>query len=70
MDDLLTAKEAAEKLKIHINTLRRWSEEGKINSYVISERGDRRYKTEDLEIFLASASHNIEPNMMGTGNTK
>ncbi len=53
-DQLLTIQEAAEMLHIHTNTLRRWSDEGKIVSLRINSRGDRRYRQQDIEDFLAT----------------
>lgn len=53
MDKMLTPKEVAELLHIHTNTLRRWSDKGRIVAYRINPRGDRRYKRQDIERFLA-----------------
>jgi excisionase family DNA binding protein len=50
---LLTVKEVARMLHVHDNTVRRWSNEGMIKVYRISSRGDRRFKREDVEDFLA-----------------
>ena len=49
---LLRIKEAAEMLGVHPETLRRWDRSGKLKAIVISIRGDRRYKKEDIERFL------------------
>ncbi|MFC1893296.1 helix-turn-helix domain-containing protein [Chloroflexota bacterium] len=48
----LTLQEAAKLLRIHVNTLRRWSDKGLIESYRIRPRGDRKYRREDVEQFL------------------
>jgi len=53
MDKMLTPREVAELLHIHTNTLRRWSDKGRIVAYRINPRGDRRYKLQDIEYFLA-----------------
>ena len=50
--NLLTVREASEKLGIHPNTLRRWSNIGAIVAYRIGSRRDRRFKKEDIETFL------------------
>jgi excisionase family DNA binding protein len=50
--NLLTITEVSELLHIHPNTLRRWSEEGRITSYRINSRGDRRFKPGDVQDFL------------------
>jgi len=46
---LLTIKQASEVLNVHTETLRRWDKRGKLKSIRVNERGDRRYKPEDLE---------------------
>jgi len=53
MDDMLTVGEVARLLHVHPNTLRRWSNKGRIRSYRINPRGDRRYRLRDIEGFLA-----------------
>ena len=49
----LTLQEAAKLLHIHVNTLRRWSDKGLIESSRMAPHGDRRYRREDVEQFLA-----------------
>ena len=51
-DKMLTIAEVTELIHIHPNTLRRWSEQGRIIAYRINARGDRRYKKSDIEQFL------------------
>jgi len=51
--NMLTLKEVARLLHVHPNTLRRWSDDGKIRTYRISSRGDRRFKQQDIAVFLA-----------------
>jgi len=46
---LLTIKQAAEVLNVHVETLRRWDKSGKLKAIKLNKRGDRRYKPEDLE---------------------
>lgn len=53
ISDMLTIREVARLLHVHPNTLRRWSNNGKIKAYRITERGDRRYKREEIAKFLA-----------------
>ena len=50
---LLTTSDVARLLNIHINTVRRWSNEGKLRAYRIGTRGDRRFQQEDISVFLA-----------------
>ena len=49
---MLRPAEAASLLGIHTNTLRRWSDRGLIRAYRISQRGDRRFRQEDIDAFL------------------
>ena len=53
MSNMLTLREVARLLHVHPNTLRRWSNDGKIRAYRITERGDRRFKREEVARFLA-----------------
>jgi len=53
MGPMLTVREVAKLLHIHVNTVRRWSDQGIIKSYRITSRGDRRFKREDITVFLA-----------------
>ena len=41
-------KEASEILKCHPNTLRLWDKKGILKAIRFGERGDRRYKREDI----------------------
>jgi excisionase family DNA binding protein len=50
---MLTVKDVARLLHIHVNTARRWSDQGIIRSYRITRRGDRRFRQEDIARFLA-----------------
>ena len=45
---LLGIREAAEMLSVNPETLRRWDRDGKLKAIIISKRGDRRYKEEDI----------------------
>lgn len=49
---MLTISEVAHLLNVHINTVRRWSNQGLLKSYRIGSRGDRRFKKDDIEKFL------------------
>jgi excisionase family DNA binding protein len=53
MGDMLTVREVARLLHVHPNTLRRWSNNGRIRAYRINRRGDRRFKREEIATFLA-----------------
>ncbi len=46
---------AARLLGVHPNTVRSWSDAGRLRYYRINSRGDRRYRLGDLQRFLAAA---------------
>jgi len=46
---LLKLSETAEILNVHPNTLRKWDKKGILRAVRFGERGDRRYKREDIE---------------------
>jgi len=48
MNNLLSIQEAADLLKVHAETLRRWDREGKLIAIKVGDRGDRKYRYEDL----------------------
>jgi len=49
---LLKLSEAAELLNVHPNTLRKWDKKGILKAVRFGERGDRRYRKEDIEKML------------------
>ncbi len=53
IDSMLTTSEVARLLSVHINTVRRWSNQGVLKSYRIGSRGDRRFKREDIDNFFS-----------------
>uniref|UniRef100_A0A6M3MB27 Putative DNA binding, helix-turn-helix domain containing protein n=1 Tax=viral metagenome TaxID=1070528 RepID=A0A6M3MB27_9ZZZZ len=52
---MLKINEVAQLLRVHINTVRRWSNSGLLKSYRIGSRGDRRFRRQDVESFLSRA---------------
>ncbi len=53
-NSLLTTTDVARMLNLHINTVRRWSNQGILKPYRIGPRCDRRFKREDILAFLKS----------------
>jgi excisionase family DNA binding protein len=49
---MLTTRQLAQLLNVHINTVRRWDERGVLKAYRLGPRGDRRYNREDIDLFL------------------
>jgi diguanylate cyclase (GGDEF)-like protein/excisionase family DNA binding protein len=54
-DATLSVTKAARLLGVHPNTIRAWSDAGRLRYYRINPRGDRRYRVGDLQRFLAAA---------------
>jgi excisionase family DNA binding protein len=52
IDPMLTTGEVARLLNVHINTVRRWSNQGVLRTYRIGARGDRRFRREDITSFI------------------
>ncbi len=52
--NLLTVGQVARILHIHPNTVRRWSNRGILKAYRISDRGDRRFRKEDVASLFES----------------
>jgi excisionase family DNA binding protein len=53
IDPMLTTSEVAHILNVHINTIRRWSNQGILKAYRIGSRGDRRFKKTDIDEFFS-----------------
>jgi len=58
MDTMLTVSEVARLLNVHINTIRRWSNQGILKAYRIGSRGDRRFQQDDITSFLSEQTEN------------
>ena len=61
LDATLTVTRAAEVLGVHANTVRAWSDAGRLRYYRINPRGDRRYRLGDLQRFLAGLDASTQP---------
>ena len=57
IDATLSVTKAARLLGVHPNTVRAWSDAGRLRYYRINPRGDRRYRLGDLQRFLAVAEN-------------
>ena len=57
---MLTSKQAARFLGVHLNTVRRWSDRGLIKAYRIGPRRDRRFRHEDLMSFLTQQTEDCK----------
>lgn len=54
LSPMLTVQEVAYLLNVHVNTVRRWSDNDILKAYRITPRGDRRFLKEDIARFLDS----------------
>ena len=59
IDPMLTVSDVARLHSVHINTIRRWSNQGILKAYRIGSRGDRRFRQEDITSFLLEESKGI-----------
>ena len=48
---MLSTGEVAAIFEVHPNTIRRWSEEGKLVAEKIGPRGDRMFRREDVAVY-------------------
>ena len=60
-DATLTVARAAQILGVHANTVRAWSDAGRLRYFRMNVRGDRRYRLTDLQRFLAAAESGPSP---------
>ena len=61
LDGLISVAQAAALLGVHPNTLRAWTDAGRLTAYRINARGDRRYRRGDVELLLAEGGDAPEP---------
>ena len=50
--EVFTLEEVSDMLRVHPNSIRRWSDTGLLPAVRIGERGDRRFRLRDVERFL------------------
>ncbi|HEX6128481.1 MAG TPA: GAF domain-containing protein [Candidatus Limnocylindria bacterium] len=55
-EPLISVAQAAALLGVHPNTIRVWTEAGRLAAYRINARGDRRYRRGDVEALLAEGA--------------
>ncbi len=68
-DATLSVTKAARVLGVHPNTIRAWSDQGRLRYYRINARGDRRYRPSDLQRFLAAAAAAPGESRSGRGSS-
>jgi excisionase family DNA binding protein len=57
LENMLTIGEVAQLLHVHINTVRRWDNQGIIKAYRIGPRGVRRFRQQDITTFLSKSQN-------------
>lgn len=65
-DATLSVTRAARFLGVHPNTVRAWSDQGRVRCYRINARGDRRFRLGDLERFIANGPAAVDPSPSGS----
>lgn len=60
---------AARILGVHPNTVRAWTDQGRLRCLRINARGDRRYRVGDLEAFLGEVVSGPAPAGLGGGSS-
>ena len=65
---MMTTSGVAGMLNIHINTVRRWSDQGILKPYRIGPRGDRRFMREDIVNFLSTQPYAYKNSEIGKEN--
>ncbi len=53
---LVSVAQAAAQLGVHPNTVRAWTDAGRLPAFRINARGDRRFRRSDVEMLLAEGS--------------
>lgn len=48
----LSTRDVATLLGVHANTVRRWSDEGRLEYFRVCSRGDRRFRRKDIDRFI------------------
>lgn len=64
---MLTVREVADMLHVHVNTVRRWSNRGILKAYQINNRGDRRFRQQDVALFLVKMNSKASKEDGGLG---
>ncbi len=64
VSSMLTVQEVSQLLRVHGNTLRRWTRQGIIKAYRIGPRGDRRFRPEDVALLLLESNKVIRFDML------
>jgi excisionase family DNA binding protein len=59
MGGLLTLKEASVLLRVHSSTLRRWSDQGKIETYRFGPARRRKFRREDVGALLVELTEEV-----------
>ncbi len=62
-EGLMTIREAAALVHVHVSTLRRWEKSGLLRPYRVGRRGDRRYtRVQLLELLTGEQLNGTDAN--------
>ena len=61
MERMITTREVAEVLGVHIETVRGWVRKGKLRAYRVSGRGRLRFDPADVRAVLKPVGEDSEP---------
>lgn len=60
---VLRVGDVASLLGVHVNTVRRWSDEGGLKSFRVGLRRERRFRREDVDAFVKGVEGGNLPNI-------
>ena len=69
-DALLSVAQAAAVLGVHPNTIRSWTDAGRLTAYRINARGDRRFRRGDVERILVEDAPAITADLVVAGRAE
>ena len=64
----LTLGQAAKRLNVHVGTMRRWADDGRV-SVMVTPGGHRRFSAADLDRLTQSSTAGRMPRELGTSGT-
>ena len=69
-ESLLSVAQAATLLGVHPNTIRSWTDAGRLTAYRINARGDRRFRRDDVERILVEDAPATDPEPAAVGRSE
>ena len=69
-DALLSVAQAATLLGVHPNTIRSWTDAGRLTAFRINSRGDRRFRRDDVERILVEDAPAVGTDLVIAGRSQ